>query len=58
MLRRSITLAASGAAIALAALLLPPSVQAQDFFSALFGGFEGSRWRGPAMPMPMPFASE
>jgi len=58
MLRRSITLSASGAAIALGALIVTPSVQAQDFFSALFGGFEGGRWRGPAMPMPMPFASE
>src|SRR5947207_3906487 len=58
MLRRSIALLASGAAIALGALVLPPSVQAQDFFSALFGGLEGGRWRGPAMAMPMPFASE
>ena len=58
MLRRSITLWASGAAIVLGALILTPSVQAQDFFSALFGGFDGGRWRGPAMPMPMPFASE
>src|SRR3954468_24404166 len=58
MLRRSITLSVSGAAIALGALVLTPSVQAQDFFSALFGGLEGGRWRAPAMPMPMPFASE
>jgi hypothetical protein len=56
MLRRSVTLSASGAAIALGALVLTPSVQAQDFFSALFGGFEGGRWHAPAMPMP--FASE
>jgi len=56
MLRRSIALLASGAAIALGALILTPSVQAQDFFSALFGGFDGGRWHAPAMPMP--FASE
>src|SRR2546423_4426118 len=56
MLRRSIALSASGAAIALGALILTSSVQAQDFFSALFGGFDGGRWHAPAMPMP--FASE
>jgi uncharacterized protein DUF2865 len=56
MFRRSIRQAASSAAIALGALILTSSVQAQDFFSALFGAFEGNRWHAPAMPMP--FASE
>jgi hypothetical protein len=27
-----------------------PAAQAQDFFSALFGGMIGSRQRAPAMP--------
>src|SRR5205814_5037400 len=38
-------------ALALLGLAVPaPAAQAQDFFSALFGGF--GRFRGPAMRMP------
>ena len=38
------------AATALCALALAPTAQAQDFFSALFGGFGGSRSHAPSMP--------
>jgi hypothetical protein len=46
--------------LALAAVLcaaaFAPAAQAEDFFSALFGGFGGGRSRAPSIPMP--FASE
>jgi hypothetical protein len=38
------------------ALALGPAVQAEDFFSALFGGLGGGRSRAPSIQMP--FASE
>ena len=38
------------AATALCALALAPTAQAQDFFSALFGGFGGGRSHAPMMP--------
>ena len=45
---------ALGAAVLLCASALAPAAQAQDFFSALFGGF--GRSRGPSIPLP--FAGE
>jgi hypothetical protein len=44
-----------GVAVSLCALSFAPSVQAEDFFSALFGGFGGRRSH---VPIPLPFASE
>jgi Protein of unknown function (DUF2865) len=45
-----------GAAAMVIATTLAPAAQAQDFFSALFGGFGGGR---PHLPMsPLPYASE
>jgi hypothetical protein len=44
-----------GIAVALGASCLPPAAQAEDFFSALFGGF-GGRPHGP--PPGMPLANE
>ncbi len=38
------------AATSLWAVALAPAVQAEDFFSALFGGFEGGRPRAAMMP--------
>src|SRR5579871_237456 len=46
---------AFGGAIALAAVLAAPAALAQDFFSALFGGFGFHR---PQSPMRMPYAGE
>jgi len=40
------------AATALCALALAPTAQAQDFFSALFGGFGGGRSHAPSMMPP------
>jgi hypothetical protein len=56
MLRRLIGQAALGATLALAVLASVPSAQAEDFFSALFGGFGGGARRGT--PIPLPFANE
>jgi len=44
------------AATAMCALALGPAAQAEDFFSALFGGLGGGRSRAPSIQMP--FASE
>ena len=41
-----------GAAAMVIAATLAPAVQAQDFFSALFGGFGGGRQRVPMSPLP------
>ena len=46
----------SCAVLAAAASMLPPTAQAQDFFSAFFGGLGGGRPFAPAAPLP--FASE
>jgi hypothetical protein len=43
-------------AAVLSALALAPSAQAEDFFSALFGGFGGGRSRAPSIRLP--FANE
>jgi uncharacterized protein DUF2865 len=40
------------AATAWCALALAPAAQAEDFFSALFGGFGGGRSRAPSIPSP------
>lgn len=54
MAMRSSGLGLRGTAV-LVALALAPAAQAQDFFSALFGGF----WHRPQAPItPLPFASE
>src|SRR6266576_4529863 len=50
MKRRSGKHVALGAATALGVLALVPAAQAQDFFSALFGGFGGGR--GPVIRLP------
>ena len=47
---------AFAAVTALCALALAPSAQAEDFLSALFGGFGGGRTRAPAVQSP--FANE
>src|SRR6202521_5717119 len=47
---------ALGAATALCALAFAPSAQAEDFFSALFGGFNSGRANAPSIPLP--FARE
>jgi len=41
-----------GAAAVVVAVTLAPSARAQDFFSALFGGFGGVRQHGPMTPLP------
>jgi Protein of unknown function (DUF2865) len=41
-----------GAAAVLVAVALAPSARAQDFFSALFGGFAGGRPQAPMTPLP------
>ena len=56
MLRRSGRQIALSVAAVLSALALPPTAQAEDFFSALFGGFGGGRPRAPSIPLP--FANE
>jgi Protein of unknown function (DUF2865) len=63
MARKSARQVALGAAAALCALALTPAVQAEDFFSALFGGFGGGRSHFPAIPLPFagdrnPFAPQ
>src|SRR5258706_13127158 len=50
MNRRSGKRVALGAGAALGVLALVPAAQAQDFFSALFGGFGGGR--GPVIRLP------
>ncbi len=50
MKRRSGKQVVLGAATALGVLALVPAAQAQDFFSALFGGFGGGR--GPVIRLP------
>ncbi len=56
MLRRSVRQAVAGAAVAAGALTLAPTAQAEDFLSALFGGF------GRPHPAPeiirLPYAGE
>ena len=54
MKRRSGTWVALGVAASVCAVTLP--AQAEDFLSALFGAFGGSRSHAPSIPMP--FASE
>ena len=54
MTRKSDWLMALGVAAALCAPA--PAAQAEDFLSALFGGFCGGRPRAPSIPLP--FASE
>jgi hypothetical protein len=49
---RQLALRATTAAVC--ALALASAAQAQDFFSALFGGFGGGRSRPPAMSLPFP----
>jgi hypothetical protein len=56
MLTRPGRQAALSAAAVLCALALAPAAQAEDFFSALFGGFGGGRSRAPSIPLP--FANE
>jgi len=56
MFRRSVRPAALGVAVALCALTVAPSAQAEDFLSALFGAFGGGRPHVASMPLP--FASE
>ena len=56
MLRRSGRQIALSVAAVLSALALAPTAQAEDFFSALFGGFGGGRPRAPSIPLP--FANE
>jgi hypothetical protein len=56
MTRKSGRRLALGGAIALCLLALAPAAQAEDFFSALFGGFGGGRSQAPAVPLP--FANE
>ncbi len=51
MVGRSARLAL-GAAAALIALTVTPAAQAEDFLSALFGAFGGSRARVPVIPLP------
>jgi hypothetical protein len=63
MVSRSVRQVALGAAAALSALALAPSAQAEDFFSALFGGFGGGRSHAPSIRLPFvneinPFASQ
>src|SRR5438552_10352298 len=55
MNRRSGKQVALGAAAALGVLALVPAAQAQDFFSALFGGFGGGR---PHAVIRLPFGGE
>jgi Protein of unknown function (DUF2865) len=57
MIRRSVKLMAVGAAVAITASALAPAAEAQDFFSALFGGLAGRR-EAPAPAVPLPFANE
>jgi Protein of unknown function (DUF2865) len=56
MVRRTVRRAALSGAAVLCALAFPPAVQAEDFLSALFGGFGGGRSR--ALSIPLPFANE
>src|ERR1700692_1481950 len=55
MNRRSGKQVTFGAATALGVLALVPAAQAQDFFSALFGGFGGGR---PQAVIRLPFGGE
>ena len=54
MFKRSVRQAALGVAMAACALTITPSAQAEDFLSALFGGFG----RPQAPSAPLPYASE
>ena len=56
MFRRSGRQAALGGAVALCALALAPTAQAEDFLSALFGAFGGGRSHAPSIRLP--FAGE
>ena len=55
MVKRSVRLAALGTAAALCASLVAPVAQAEDFLSALFGGFGARR---PEIRVSLPFARE
>jgi Protein of unknown function (DUF2865) len=48
----------TAAAAAILVVSLGSGAQAQDFFSALFGGFQPQRGYAPQMPRAFPFASE
>jgi uncharacterized protein DUF2865 len=52
--RSSRQLALGATTAALCALALASAAQAQDFFSALFGGFGGGRPHAPAIGLPFP----
>jgi Protein of unknown function (DUF2865) len=56
MTQRSGRRLAFGAVVALSALALTPSARAEDFLSALFGAFGGSRSHAPLIRLP--FANE
>ena len=56
MARKSVKRWVSGIAAVLGVAALAPAAQAEDFFSALFGGFGGGRPR--ASSIPLPFANE
>jgi uncharacterized protein DUF2865 len=63
MFRRSGRHVAVGGAVALCALALAPTAQAEDFLSALFGAFGGGRSHAPSIPLPFagqgnPFAPQ
>jgi hypothetical protein len=59
MTRRSGRRLALGAAVALCALTIALSAQAEDFLSALFGAFGGGRSHAPSIPLPfVPFGGE
>ena len=57
MFGKSVRRAALGGAIALSTLALAPAAHAEDFFSALFGGFGGGRPHAPES-IRMPYAGE
>jgi hypothetical protein len=52
MIPRSVRLAVLGGAALMGFSALAPTAQAQDFFSALFGGFGGGRSRQPYISLP------
>jgi len=52
MSRKSDKWLALGGAAVVCVLALAPAAQAEDFFSALFGGFGGGRSRAPAVQSP------
>jgi Protein of unknown function (DUF2865) len=60
MFRRSVRQTALGTAAALCALAVAPSAQSEDFFSALFGGYNTGQSRAPSIRLPFanPFAPQ